>query len=57
MWCRDVVAAYFNRLTGRTIETKYFGRRLAAENRAPRERAVQLGCQSRRRALPAAYTR
>jgi len=56
MWCRDVVAAYFNRLTGRTIETKYFGRRLAAENRAPRERAVQLGCQSRRRALPAAYT-
>jgi hypothetical protein len=27
MWWRDVVAADFNGLTGRTIETKYFGRR------------------------------
>ena len=34
MWCRDVVTAYFNRLTGRTIETKYFGRRVKAWNGA-----------------------
>ena len=30
----DVVAAYFNRLTGRAIETKYFGRRPKAWNGA-----------------------
>jgi hypothetical protein len=33
-WGRDIGAAYFNGLTGRTIETKYFGRRPEALNGA-----------------------
>jgi hypothetical protein len=33
-WWGDVVAGYFNRLTGRTIETKYLGRRPKAWNSA-----------------------
>lgn len=48
MGWRDVVAPCFNRLTGRTIKTKYFGRRPRAWNGADKlQRLPALGAQGR----------